>query len=71
MGGSAVSQPAGDVPPSQKALVKGTASEEEFNFLEQIIETSQQEQKAKDVALMKALTDWFENVLMAKQSSLR
>lgn len=45
---------------AKKALVKGTASEEEFNFLEQIIETSQQEQKAKDVALMKALTDWFE-----------
>lgn len=56
----AISQPAGDVRLAKNALANGTASEEESNFLEQIIETSQQEQKAKDAALMKALTGWFE-----------
>ncbi|PMC23552.1 helicase SNF2, partial [Klebsiella aerogenes] len=45
---------------AKNALANGTASEEESNFLEQIIETSQQEQKAKDAVLMKALTGWFE-----------
>ncbi|MCP5865409.1 hypothetical protein NL360_28300, partial [Klebsiella pneumoniae] len=38
----------------------GAGSDEEFRFLEQIIEVAQQEQRAKDTALMASLTRWFE-----------
>jgi len=38
----------------------GAGSDEEFRFLEQIIEMAQQEQRAKDTALMTSLTRWFE-----------
>lgn len=38
----------------------GAGSDEEFSFLEQIIEMAQQEQRAKDTALMTSLTRWFE-----------
>ncbi|EIV2283830.1 MULTISPECIES: protein DpdE [Klebsiella] len=38
----------------------GAGSDEEFRFLEQIIEVAQHEQRAKDTALMASLTRWFE-----------
>ncbi|WP_447874302.1 protein DpdE [Serratia fonticola] len=40
-------------------LARGTGSDGESRFLQQIIEVSPQEQKAKDNTLMAALTTWF------------